>query len=74
MMLIINEIEFPYTEDQYKEYCNFYSIIANGDIIEIIEANRDLEEWVVKNKISDYMAFKMTLRMKAESEAEMARE
>ena len=63
--------QFAYTEDQYKEYCNFYSIIANGDIGDIIKANEDLEKWIEDNDISDYMTFKMSMRMKEESEAEM---
>ena len=63
--------QFSYTEEQYKEYCNFYSIIANGDIGDMIKANEDLEKWIEDNKISDYMTFKMSMRMKEESEAEM---
>ena len=63
--------QFSYTEEQYKEYCNFYSIIANGDIGDIIKANEDLEKWIEIRKISDDMISEMSLRMKEESEAEM---
>jgi len=63
--------QFSFTEDQYKEYCNFYSIIANGDIGDMIKANEDLEKWIEIRKISDDMISKMSLRMKEESEAEM---
>jgi len=63
--------QFAYTEEQYKEYCNFYSIIANGDIGDMIKANEDLEKWIEDNNISDYMTFKMSMGMKEKSEAEM---
>jgi len=63
--------KLSYTEEQYKRYCGFYSIIANGDIYDMIKANEGLEKWIEIRKISDDMISEMSLRMKEESEAEM---
>jgi len=63
--------QFSYTEEQYERYCQFYSIIANGDIGDMIKANEDLEKWIEIRKISDDMISEMSLRMEKESETEM---
>ena len=63
--------KFSYTEEQYERYCQFYSIIANGDIFDMIRANEGLEKWIEIRKISEEMISEMSLRMEKESEAEM---
>ena len=63
--------KFSYTEEQYERYCQSYSIIANGDIFDMIRANEGLEKWIEIRKISEEMISEMSLRMEKESEAEM---
>ena len=63
-----------YTEKQYKKYCDFCLIIANGTIMQGAEAHLAIKEWVKKENLSEYAMEQMDNRMEEECEAEMKKE
>lgn len=65
---------FKYTEDQYKKYCDYCLIIANGTIMQGLEAHLAIEEWIKKENISEHAMEQMDKRMEEECEAEMKKE
>ena len=60
-----------YTEKQYKQYCEFYSIIANGDVFEGADAHFGIEDWIKRENISQDVIKQMDKRMEQECEEEM---
>ena len=63
--------QFSYTEEQYKQYCEFNLIIANGTIMEGLEMHFAIEDWTKKENLSQYVIDQMDKRMEQECEEEM---
>ena len=63
--------QLSYNEEQYKKYCDFNSIIANGTIMQGLDVHFAIEDWIKKENLSQYAIEQMDNRMEQECEEEM---
>ena len=69
--MIVGKIknEYFYTEDMYKDYCDYYSNIDNtGGKHQWLITKSALMKWAKKNKLSEFVMLKMDMRRKEEWE------
>jgi hypothetical protein len=70
-----NNKELKYTEKQYQKYCDYMILIANADdVMKGFGFHEELNEWLKKENLSEFVINQMDKRMEKEFEEEMEAE